>query len=439
MMSLSSEDRMTSTDRAQMIDYVMTGAKPRSEWKTGLELELIGFEIDGMHRIGWDAIERLIGSYSDDPLVDCGVVVGASAPTGSLTVEPGGQVEFSGAPELSLTTTERHLHMYVDWLREQTRQLGIVFVGVGFDPLRSLGEQRWFNKQRYSIMRPYLEKRAPRGLDMMTRTASIQVNLDFESAADLAKKFVVGNRLAPIATAIFANSPFREGRLSGVKSERTLVWLETDEDRCGISRAVLADPFSLDEWLDRIWSTPMFFIRRNGRYKDMTGLTFREFLADPHEEKPVFGDFVDHLTTVFTDARLKRWIEMRSADGGDVRDGLAVQAFWKGLLYDPASLDEALRLAPILDYGQYLELQRQVGIMGLSAEAFGVRVLGLAQALVEVAVGGLEAIGNDEAKYLDVVVERLRDGICPADILIRNFEGSWRGRISHAMDYLRVA
>ncbi|MEP7270011.1 MAG: glutamate-cysteine ligase family protein [Acidobacteriota bacterium] len=438
-MSVLTEDRITSADRARMFDHVLGGAKPRSEWRTGLELELIGFELDGMRRIGIAAIEALLAEYSDDPIIDAGVLVGASAPAGSLTVEPGGQVEFSGSPEESLSVTEAKVTNYIDWLREQSRALGIIFLGIGFDPLRSLGDMRWVEKPRYSIMRPYLEGKDLRGLDMMTRTASIQVNLDFDSLEDLGKKFVAGNRLAPIATAIFANSPFREGRPSGVKSERSLVWLETDGDRCGISRAVLSRQFSLDEWLDDILSTPMFFIRRNDAYRNMTGTTFKEFLDNPVDATPLFGDFVDHLTTVFTEARLKRWIEMRSADGGGVLDSLAVQAFWKGLLYDPASLGEAIALVPGLNGAEYLELQREVAVKGLSANTCGVRVLDLARDLVGLSRAGLAAQGKDEAKYLDVVVERLGEGICPADILIRNFEGSWQGQIGHAIDYLRLA
>ncbi len=440
-MTLLFHDPIRKGDRGQMVDYLLAGAKPRAEWRTGLELELIGFRCGDLARIEATSIKRLLREYSDEPIVDAGSLVGAHGAAGSLTIEPGGQVEFSGVPRDSLINVERDLRHYVDWLKERARELGIMFLGVGFDPLRSLEEQSWVEKRRYALLRPYLQTRGRRGLDMMTRTASIQVNLDYSSEEDLARKFVVGNRLAPIVGAIFANSPFREGRLSGARSERALVWLETDAARSGVAPPALGDHFSLDDWIDYILSTPMLFVRRDEVYRDMTHLTFGEFLSHPEGcVEPVFGDFTDHLTTIFTEARLKQWIELRSADSGSLEESLAVQALWKGLMYDSGALEEAFGLMPCLTSAEYLELQQQVAHGGLSGEARGIEVLGLARSLVELALGGLKAIGAGEEKYLEAVADRvIRQGVSPADILIRNFEGAWHGRMSPVIDYLRVA
>lgn len=428
-------------DRSLMLGHVLAGARPRSDWKTGIEIELIGYKYEDMQRIDPSTVGAIMRRYSCDPILEAGVMTGSRRPSGSLTVEPGCQVEFSGSPKEDLAATEADLSQFVGWLKDQADETGLAFLGVGFDPLRTLEEQKWFEKRRYSLMRPYLQRRGSRGLDMMTRTASIQVNLDFSSEEDLARKFVVGNRLSPIVSAIFANSPFREGRLSGAKSERALVWLETDCDRCGVAVPALSADFSLDDWLNHVLATPMFFARRGDRYLEMTDVTFGEFLRRPSGEvEPVLGDFVDHLSTIFTEARLKQWIEVRGADGGRPEESLALQALWKGLMYDPPTLEEAFRLMPCLTSAEYSALQMRIAFDGLATDVCGVKVLSLARSLVELAQAALKTIGDGEEKYLDGVAERvLKEGIAPADVLIRNFEGSWNGSMSRVIEYLRVA
>lgn len=435
------DDSVIEESRKEMIHYLLEGSKPPREWKTGTELELIGYQKEGLSRLGFEKIEKVMSCYSSEPIMDAGWLVGMRSTKGSLTVEPGGQLEFSGTPQLSLLETERALQEYLVWVGGVARELGMIFLAVGFDPVRALEEQRWVEKPRYSIMRPYLQARDKRGLDMMTRTAAIQVNIDYESSVDLAEKFVVGNRLGPIIGGIFANSPFREGKLSGVKSERALVWLATDNDRSGIARPALGTGFSLEEFLDYIFSVPMFLVRREGGYVDMTGLTYNEFLSGSRPSlKPVLGDFVDHLTTIFTEARLKRWIELRGADSCSLRECLALEALWKGLLYAPGVRGAVWRLLPDLNASEYVELQRDIARDGLAARSQGVNVLALARSLVELSVEGLKAVAPEETRFLDLLVERVvREGIAPADILIRNFEGSWHGQIEHAVEYLRVA
>jgi glutamate--cysteine ligase len=313
----------------------------------------------------------------------------------------------------------------------------------GFDPLRTLAEQRWFPKPRYEVMRPYLASRGRRAWDMMSRTCSVQTSLDYGSRADLCKKFLAGSRLAPIVTAIFANSPFEDGRPSGYKSTRAAAWLDTDPDRCGLAPAALSDDFGPEDYVAYALGVPMIFTQRGGRYLgDVTGVRFREFLAGGRGAvTPLFGDWADHLTTIFTDARLKQLVELRSADAGDLEMALALQALWKGLLYDADSLDAALRLAPRHDDAAgALLLRERVAREGLAAHVAGVDVLGLARELVGLAVEGLKRVAPDETGFLDVLVERVvKEGVCPADILLRNWEGSWHGSMERVFEHLRVA
>jgi len=435
-----SNNPLTTADRESMIGYVLRGATPREDWKTGLEIELIGYDRDELQRIDAETVDKLLHEYSSEHLLEGGTLSGARRATGALTVEPGCQVEFSGVARSRLDEARQDLSGFLDWLTDRARELNLIFVGIGFDPLRAPAEQKWFEKPRYGLMRPYLEKCGQRGLDMMTRTASVQVNVDFASAEDLAKKFVVGNRLAPIVGAIFANSPFREGKLSGARSERALVWLNTDADRCGVSAPSIGRRFSMEAWLDSVLSTPMFFVRRGDLYRDMSTIRFGEFLAEPTDGlQPQITDFADHLTTIFTEVRLKQWLELRSADGGGKEQSLEIQALWKGLLYDETSLDEVIKLLPALSLSEFSELTRRVAWEGLSTEAMGISVMDIARPVVELARDGLKRQGAGEESYLDGVSERvLTEGISPADILIENFEGSWHGDIGQAIEYVRV-
>ncbi|HKP72874.1 MAG TPA: glutamate-cysteine ligase family protein, partial [Pyrinomonadaceae bacterium] len=279
--------------------------------------------------------------------------------------------------------------------------------------------------------------------DMMTRTCAVQCNLDYGDELDLAKKFLVGNRLAPVATAIFANSPFEEGRPSGYKSTRAAAWLATDDDRSGISPPALAGKtFSPAAFIAYALDVPMLFAQRDGHYTDApTGVKFGDFLARGCDSiTPVFGDWADHLTTLFTDARLKQHLELRSADCGSLPLALAYQAFWKGLLYDADALDEALRLAPALDHAAALELRAAVARDALAANASGVDVGALAKETVALAVEGLRRIAPEELPYLEVLREQVvEQEVSPADILLRNWHGSWRASMPRAVEYLRIA
>ena len=425
------------------------GAKPAAAWMCGIEFELFGYDASGDDpaRLSPAQVQGVLAGFapaSGDMVYEGRTVVEVNAgQMNRLTVEPGGQIEFSGAPQRKLSDIEREVTCYVARLREIAEAERFVFLAVGFDPLRALDEQHWFPKMRYDVMRPYLATRGARAWDMMTRTCSVQANLDYDAEDDLARKFLVGNRLAPITTAIFANSPFENGRPSGYKSTRAAAWLLTDADRTGISPTALREQsFSPAAFVAYALDVPMLFAQRDGSYTDApTGMRFRDFLARGCPAlAPVFGDWADHLTTIFTDARLKQHLELRSADCGSVAHALAFQAYWKGLLYDPDALALALHLAPALNREDALELRAAVARDALATRAAGVDVLALAKESIALAVEGLRRVAPEELPYLDVLRQQvITDELSPADILLRNWHGSWHASMPRVFEYLRIA
>jgi glutamate--cysteine ligase len=440
-------DPVTLASTPLFVENLRRGAKPRSEWMSGVELELFGYDAQRDYaRLNPAQVQRVLAGFapnSNDLVYEENALVEVDAgQMNRLTVEPGGQVEFSGAPQHSLKDVERELCRYLTRLHEIAEAEGLVFLAVGFDPLRTIEEQHWFPKGRYEIMRPFLATRGRRAWDMMTRTCATQASLDYGSVEDLAKKFLLGNRLAPIITAIFANSPFENGQPSGYKSTRAAAWLETDNDRTGISPPALSDDFTPESFVAYALDVPMIFAQRKGHYLNApTGMKFGDFLAHGCDSvQPTFGDWADHLTTLFTDARLKQHIELRSADCCNLQMTLALQALWKGLLYDADALNEALRLAPRLNHTDALLLREQVARDALDAKHAGVNVLALAQEIVRLAVNGLKIIAPDEVSYLDVLRQQVvEEIISPADVLLRNWHGSWHCSMSRVLEHLRIA
>jgi glutamate--cysteine ligase len=437
----------SSTDLAS---YFSASGKPPSLWAVGPEIELMGFTRGALDRINSAQVQAIIHGFSPqtiDHKLEGAEVTEATlradmieqTEAGRITLEPGGQLEFSGAQHASLAEIERDARDYLGRLQQIAEESGVIFVATGFDPVRGIEEQNWIAKKRYDIMRPYLSTRGGRSLDMMCRTAAIQVNLDYDSPEDLARKFTLANRLGPVAAAIFANSPFERGRLSGYKSTRYAVWLETDRDRTGLSPAAIED-FSVERFLDHVRSVPMFFIRRDGEYINLAGHSFARFIEGGDGLEPIFQDFTDHLSTIFTEARLKPHIEQRSMDCGNLEMLMASLAFWKGLMYAKDSLERACSIAPRLSRDEFFELQEEVARHGLQARLGKLSVLETASEAVELARAGLEALAPEEAVYLDVLQQRVvREKISPSDILIRNFRGAWKGDITKAVAYLRVA
>ncbi|HEX8184844.1 MAG TPA: glutamate-cysteine ligase family protein [Blastocatellia bacterium] len=421
----------------------VAAAKPDALWRVGAEVELLGYTREQLERIDPAQVQAVIKEFSSPPLsrvTEKGFVTEVALKDGGgrLTLEPGGQVEFSVSPHRTLAETERAVRNYFARITEIAEANGILFITAGFDPVRSIEEQKWIPKKRYEIMRPYLARRGRRAWDMMCRTAAIQVNFDYRDLEDLAKKFLLANRLGPVAGAIFANSPFETAKLSGYKSTRYATWLETDRERTGPSPLALEDNFSIERFVAYVRSVPMFFIRRDGQYISFAGRSFDDFIES--EAAPIFQDFTDHLSTIFTEARLKPHIEQRSMDCCSLEMTMAALAFWKGLMHSAESLDGAIAIAPKLNRDEFASLQLEVARHGLQARAAGVSVMALAEASIELARAGLKSVAPGEAGYLDVLEERvMRERISPADILIRNFNGKWNGDIRKAVESLRIA
>jgi glutamate--cysteine ligase len=432
-------DRITPA--SDFTHFFTAAAKPAPEWAVGLEVELLGYTRDRLARITPEQVQAVITGFSPQTLsrvTENGFVTEALLGEARLTLEPGGQIEFSGSPHRSLAETERALKDYFERLSGIAKANEIIFIAAGFDPIRGIEEQEWIPKRRYEIMRPYLARRGRRAWDMMCRTAAIQINFDYRDLEDLSRKFILANRLGPVAAAIFANSPFEQAKLSGFKSTRYQAWLETDPERTGPSPLALEDDFSIERFVDYVQSVPMFFIRRDEGYINYAGRSFANFIAN--DSYPIFQDFTDHLSTIFTEARLKPHVEQRSMDCCSLEMTMAALAFWKGLMYSADSLDRALGLAPKLSLEEFISLQREVARHGLQARARGVSVMAVAEGAIELARAGLSATAPDEARYIDVLEERVvRERVSASDILIRNFKGGWNGDIRKAIEYLQIA
>ncbi len=415
--------------KAEFVDFLQKGAKPRQDWRCGVEVELFGFDSETRQRLDNEQVQAVLRGLAtpDGALIfeSEALVETRDKSGGKWTIEPGGQIEFSSAPHSSLNAIEADLQNAFARLRQTSAELNLTFLAISFDPLRTIDEQNWFLKPRYKLMKPYLATRGRRAWDMMTRTCSVQVNLDYENESDLIKKFIIGNRLAPTVAAIFANSPFVDGADSGCQSARVKTWLETDANRCGVSPLALQKEFSLSDFIEYALDVPMLFAERGGAYlQDFTGKPFREFLAN-ERYAPTVQDWQTHLTTIFTEVRLKNYLEFRAADGGNLEHALAVAALWKGLLYDRQSLEEALAIAPQLTAEQFVNLQTAVAKNGLRAVSGQTRILELAKEIIALATAGLRRIAPDETRFLDALSRRILTAEkSPADLLLENWHGS---------------
>jgi glutamate--cysteine ligase len=398
-------------------DYIRAHAKPVSEWRVGIEYELIGFDERTLRRIDREVVQallRLLLAPEGIATLEDDTIIAVRTSYGDITIEPGGQIEFSGFPERELADNEKSLREFVQQLHAAAQDLGIFFVGFGFDPLCDRDAQSWVRKQRYAIMRPYLFTRGSRAWDMMTRTAAAQTSIDYGSEADLGHKYVLGNRLGPIVAAMFANSPFAGGAATGWKSNRYAAWLDTDNDRTGPGPSALDASFDLRTYVTSVLNTPAFFVERDDGLLDIAGQRLRDVPGTNVDDFPTL------LSMIFTEARVREYIEMRSADSGGPESALSLAAFWKGLTYDSGVLDEALELAPKLDYAAYRTLQRAVAREALNARAEGVDVLPLAQECVALAISGLSKVAPGELPYLDRLAQQvIVDEVAPADILLK--------------------
>ena len=373
------------------------------------------------------------------PLREKDTLIGLKRGDASVSLEPGGQLELAGAPLENIHQTCDEVHIHLAEAEAVTKELGAGLIGLGFDPKWQRADVPWMPKGRYRIMRDYMPKKGSLGLDMMLRTCTVQVNLDYASEADMVKKFRVGLALQPVATALFANSPFTEGKPNGFKSWRAQIWTDTDPDRTGMLPFVFEDGFGFERWVDYILDVPMYFVYRGGRYLDASGQSFRDFMdgrlpALPGET-PSLSDWADHMTTAFPEVRVKTFLEMRGADGGPWKSLCGLPAFWVGLLYDGTALDAAWDLVRDWSAEEREALRLNVAGDGFQAPFRGATVSELALRVLEIAQAGLSArraldkAGNDETGFLQALQDRAAAGKSPADQLLEDYAGEWDGDI----------
>ncbi len=408
-------DATLLTDARDAAAWLAAGCKPPSAFGIGTEHEAFGFRLLDLSppafapADGSAGIASLLAAIREaeglTPILDDGNTIGLKGPGLSLSLEPGGQFELSGAIVRDLHTTKAELDQHIARIRAIAPELGLGFAPIGFHPTAHQADMPFMPKGRYKIMRDYMPKVGTRGLDMMLRTCTVQVNLDFSSEADMVQKLRVAYALQPLATALFANSPFYEGKPNGLLSNRAQVWLDTDNARAGIPAVVFQDGFGFEAYAEWLLDVPMYFIYRDGRYHDVAGASFRQFMTSGlptlPEERATIGDFADHSTTAFPDVRLKRYIETRGADAGSPAMMLAQAAFWTGIFYDPASLAAAVALTRNFGHEMLTVLRSNVPRMGLSTPLGYGTLRDLARDAIMIADQGLRTRDRQNAERLD--------------------------------------
>ena len=437
----------TVENRDELVSYLASGCKPESQWKMGTEHEKFGYRLNDLRPLpyaGKRGIRAILTGLADRfgwrPVIEDGLPIALLDDTGaSITLEPGGQLELSGALLDNIHQTCSEVNTHLTQVQSVSEPLDIAFLGMGFQPKWPRQDMEWMPKARYRIMREYMDKVGTMGQDMMARTCTVQVNLDFGSEADMVHKFRTSLALQPIATALFANSPFTDGKPNGYVSYRSHVWEDTDPDRTGMLPFVFDGDMGFEKYTDYMLDVPMYFVYRDGVYIDASGQSFRDFLqrrlpALPGEQ-PTFKDWEDHLTTAFPEVRLKRFLEMRGADGGPWARLCALPAIWAGLLYHQPSLDAAWDIARDWSMEERLKLREDVPRLGLKATIRGRTVQAIAKDVIElaneglVARGRLNAAGDNETGFLNPLRDVAESGVTPAERKLKQYHGEWNGSV----------
>ena len=428
--------------------YMKGGEKPKAQFRIGTEHEKFGFYADTLAPVPYEG-ERGIRSLLEgmqtlsgwEAITDDGRIIGLAGASGqgAISLEPGGQFELSGAPVETIHQTCRESNAHLADVRKVAKGLGIEFLGMGSSPLWTLAETPIMPKSRYDIMRNYMPKVGTRGLDMMFRTCTIQVNLDFADEADMRRKMQIGMKLQPVATALFANSPFTEGKPNGLVSWRSDVWRDVDNQRSGLLPFVFEPGFTYRDYVEWALDVPMYFVMRDGVYHDASGQSFRAFLRGElpglEGELPTMRDWTDHMTTAFPEVRLKKYLEMRGADGGPWNRLCALPAFWVGLLYDDAALDAAWDLVRDFTRAERHALRDHVPRTALATPFRGHSVRELAIEALKISAAGLRrrdrrnAQDIDEVRFLEPLIELAEAGQTPAERKLELFHGEWHGDI----------
>lgn len=432
--------------RQQLIDFLAAGEKPLEAWRIGTEHEKFGFRTDDLRPPTFEGdrgiralLEGIAARYGWEIVREGETPVALEQGKANITLEPAGQLELSGAPLETIHETCREVNSHLEEVRTVADELGLGFLGMGFQPKWRREEMPWMPKGRYKIMREYMPKVGSLGLDMMTRTCTVQVNLDFSSEGDMVRKFRTSLALQPIATALFADSPFTDGKPNGYLSYRSHVWTDTDADRTGMLDFVFEDSFGYERYVDYMLDVPMYFSYQNGRYVDLAGKDFKRFMAGTLDELPgthaTMKDWADHLTTAFPEVRLKQYLEMRGADGGPWNRLCALPAFWVGLLYDDDALYEAWELVKGFTREERHALRDGVPKHALKQPFRNGTVLDLARETLRIAAQGLKRRnrlnrhGADESIFLEPLIDIVEANQTPAERKLELFHGAWKGSV----------
>jgi glutamate--cysteine ligase len=434
--------------REDLLSVFSGGEKPSERWRIGTEHEKFVYRLADHQAPSWDEPggirDLLLGltEFGWSPVEEEGKVIALTGPDGTISLEPAGQFELSGAPLENLHQTCAEAARHLDQCKSVGERLGLGFLGLGMWPDKARAELPVMPKGRYAIMLNYMPKVGSLGLDMMLRTCTIQVNLDYSSEADMVKKFRVGLALQPVATALFANSPFTEGRPNGYKSFRSHIWEDTDPDRTGMLPFVFEEGFGYERYCDYALDVPMYFVYRDGRYIDVAGESFRDFLEGKLPqlpgEKPTVTDWTDHLSTAFPEVRLKSFLEMRGADGGRWSRICGLPALWVGLLYDGQALDAAWDLVKHWSIEGREKFRHDVPRLALeTVTPDGESMRDFAGRVLDIAADGLtrrarlNSAGDNEGGFLDPLRDVVTTGMTPADRLLAKYKTEWDGDVSH--------
>jgi glutamate--cysteine ligase len=433
----------------QLAQYLEAGFKPPQDWRIGTEHEKFGYTKDTLRPLPYEGprsiramLEGLQQRFGWTPVLEAGNIIGLEKDGANVSLEPGGQLELSGAPLETIHQTCDEVNEHLREVREVADAIGVGFIGLGAAPIWLHEDMPMMPKGRYRLMTDYMDRVGSLGKTMMYRTCTVQVNLDFASEADMVKKLRVALALQPVATALFANSPFIDGAPNGHKSWRSRVWRDLDADRTGMLPFAFHDGMGFERYVDYALDVPMYFVYRDGRYINALGQSFRDFMRGELPalpgEVPTLSDWADHLTTIFPEARIKKFIEMRGADGGPWRRLCALPAFWVGLTYDDAALDAAWDLAKRWDAETREALRVAASVDGLAARVGRIDMHHLARDAVAIAEEGLRARARpgagglipDETHFLAALKDSVETGRVPADELLERYETDWNGDLS---------
>ena len=435
-----------ATDKKALVAYIAEGCKPEADWRVGTEHEKFAYRLEDLRPLDYEG-ERGIGALLDgmvrfgyEKVQENGKTIALIKPDGSsISLEPAGQVELSGAAVSDIHETCAEVTGHLLQVKELAREMRIGFLGLGYQPKWPRAEMPWMPKGRYAIMQRYMPTRGTLGLDMMQSTCTVQVNLDFDSEATMVKMFRVSLALQPIATALWANSPFRNGKPSGYLSYRSHIWTDTDNDRCGTLPFVFEGGFGFERYVDYMLDVPMYFVYRNGAYIDAAGQSFRDFMKGKLPalpgEFPTIADWVDHLTTAFPEVRLKRFLEMRGADGGPWNRLCALPAFWVGLLYDLGTLDAAWDIVKDWSEEERDAMRAEVPKTALKTPFRNGTVGDIARDALLLACGGLkqrarlDSLQRDECYFLNPIFQITESRLTPAEELLSAYHRRWQGNI----------